>query len=64
MPTAITCWAAEEAYSSLEFVTWPGHLSLHEKQKLPRLVARLCKDKLEIRTAKGQLLPSSAGMCF
>lgn len=33
MPTAISRWAAEEAYSSLEFVTWPGHSSLHKKQK-------------------------------
>lgn len=50
MPTAITRWAAEEAYSSLEFVTWPDHLSLHKKRKLPQLVAPLCKDKVEIQT--------------
>lgn len=50
MPTAITRWAAEEAYSSLEFVTWPGHSSLHKKRKLPHLVAPLCKDKVEIQT--------------
>lgn len=56
MPTAITCcWDAEEAYSSLEFVTWPDHLSLRKKQKLPCLVAPLCKDKLETQAAKGQL---------
>lgn len=50
MPTAITRWAAEEAYSSLEFVTWPGHSSLHKKRKLLHLVAPLCKDKVEIQT--------------
>lgn len=61
MSTAIArCWAAEEAYSSPEFVTWPDYSSLCKKQKLPLLVAPLCKDTLETLTAKGQLLSSSA----
>jgi len=65
MPTAIArCWAAEEAYSSPEFVTWPGYSSPHKKQKLPLLVAPLCKATLETLTAKGQLLSSSARLCF
>lgn len=65
MPTAIArCWAAEEAYSSPEFVTWPDYSSLRKKQKLPLLVAPPCKDTLETVTAKGQLLSSSAGLCF
>lgn len=65
MPAAITrCWAAEEAYSGREFVTWPGHSSLRKEQKLLLPVVPLCKDEFEIGTAKRQLLHPLLGCVF